>query len=56
MRKKSEVKGSAAPLPSYPDASKWNVSDVVNFFMKLGFKEQATSFQDQVFFTFFLDG
>lgn len=46
-RKQSETKGTAIPLPKYPDASKWDVTDVVNFFVKLGFKEQSASFQDQ---------
>lgn len=45
--KKKEIRPSAAPLAKYPDASKWKVADVVNFFAKLGFKEQASSFQDQ---------
>ncbi|KAJ8305725.1 hypothetical protein KUTeg_016270 [Tegillarca granosa] len=34
-------------INNYPDASKWNVTDVVNFFSKVGFKEQAESFKEQ---------
>lgn len=48
IKKKSEIRPSAAPLAKYPDASRWKVADVVNFFVKLGFKEQSSSFQDQV--------
>lgn len=48
IKKKSEIRPSAAPLAKYPDASRWKVADVVSFFVKLGFKEQASSFQDQV--------
>ncbi|XP_052067567.1 histone acetyltransferase KAT6B-like [Mytilus californianus] len=47
MKKKLEIRPSAAPLAKYPDASRWKVVDVVGFFVKLGFKEQASSFQDQ---------
>lgn len=31
----------------YPDASKWTVDDVVNFFREKGFEEQANAFKDQ---------
>lgn len=31
----------------YPDASKWSTNDVVQFFMSVGFKEQAEAFREQ---------
>lgn len=55
-RKAEKRKRSVDSIPNslsidvnnYPDASKWNVADVVNFFCKVGFKEQAESFKEQV--------
>lgn len=32
---------------TYPDASEWSISDVVDFFTSAGFSEQAEAFRDQ---------